>query len=91
MRVEFEQSIVRRSSGAVWYTLFADGFNRMSVSATVIDQMGRIIWHSGSMTIDDGEHYDLIPTDRLKTGSYFLRISDITGQNLASGRFVIVR
>ena len=91
VRVDLESSIVRRSSGAVWYTLIAEGFNRVDVTATVIDGSGRTIWRSSPMTIDEGERYDMIPTETLRGGTYFVRISDIAGTMLASGRFVVVR
>lgn len=91
VRVDFESSLVRRSSGAVWYTILAEGFNRFDVIATVIDNAGRTIWRSQPMTIDEGERYDMVPTEALRTGTYFIRVSDISGAMLASGRFVIVR
>ena len=41
--------------------------------------------------IENGERLDMIPTEDLRSGQYFIRISDITDRILASGRFMVVR
>ena len=37
------------------------------------------------------QRYDMVPTENLASGNYFIRISDVDGRTLASGRFMIVR
>ena len=91
IQLEFESNVVRRTEGAVWFTIHAEGHDRTNVVATVVDQSGRTVYTSRSMMIENGERLDMIPTDELRSGQYFVRISDITDRVLASGRFMVVR
>ena len=91
LRLDIEQTVVRRSEGAVWFTLFAEGYDRIDVVATVVDQEGRVAYTSRAMPIEKGERFDMIPTDDLRSGHYFVRIGDLSGRTLASGRFMVVR
>jgi hypothetical protein len=89
--LELESNVIRRTTGAVWFTIRADGYDRTNVIATVVDQSGRTVYTSRSMRIEDGERLDMIPTEDLRSGQYFIRISDLTDRILASGRFMVVR
>lgn len=91
IQVDLESNIVRRSSGAVWYTVYAPGYDGADVIATVVDAAGRSVFQSFPLPIENGERYDMVPTDDMKSGHYFIRVSDITGRTLASGRFLLVQ
>lgn len=89
--IALESSVVRRSSGAIWYTVTADGYEGADIVATVVDASGQALFRSNASAIENGERYDMVPTENLASGNYFIRISDIDGRTLASGRFMIVR
>lgn len=91
VQLDLEANVVSRSQGAVWFTVRAAGYDRTNIVATVVDGSGRTVYTSRGMMIENGERYDMIPTEDLRSGQYFVRISDITGGVLASGRFMIVR
>lgn len=91
VQVDLESNIVRRSSGAVWYTVHAPGYDGADVVTTVVDAAGQQIFQSFPLPIENGERYDMVPTDEMKSGHYFIRVSDITGRTLASGRFLLVQ
>ena len=89
--IELESNIVRRASGGVWYTIHAPRLNGADVITTVVDAAGRSVFQSFQLPIENGERYDLVPTEDLQTGHYFIRVSTVTGEVLASGRFMIVQ
>ena len=89
--IELESSIVRRASGGVWYTIHAPYLTGADVITTVVDASGRSVFQSFPLPIENGERYDLVPTEDLQSGHYFIRVSTVTGQMLASGRFMIVQ
>lgn len=91
VQVDLEANVVRRSSGAVWYTVFAPGYDGADVITTVVDAAGRQIFQSFPLPIENGQRYDMVPTDDMRGGHYFIRVSDITGRTLASGRFLLVQ
>lgn len=91
VHVEIESSVVRRSSGALWYTVHAPGYDGADVITSVVDVSGRQVFQSFPLPIENGERFDMVPVDELKSGQYFIRVSDVTGRNLASGRFLVVR
>lgn len=91
VQVELESNVVRRSSGAVWYTVYAPGYDGADVVTTVVDAAGRSVFQSFPLPIENGQRYDMVPTEDLKSGHYFIRVSDITGRTLASGRFLLMQ
>ncbi len=91
VRLDLESNVARRTEGALWFTLHAEGYDRIDVVATVVDQAGRVAYRSRPMRVEDGKRLDMVPTDELQTGTYFIRVSDQIGRTLASGRFMVVR
>ena len=91
VEVDLESSVVRRSSGALWYTVLAPGYDGADVITTVVDLSGRRVFQSFPLPIENGERFDMVPVDEMKSGQYFIRVSDITGRPMASGRFMVVR
>lgn len=91
VQISLESNIVRRSSGALWYTVEAPGYDGADVVTTVVDAAGRQVFQSFPLPVENGERYDMVPVEELKSGQYFIRVTDITGRGLASGRFMVVR
>ena len=91
VRLDLESTVARRTEGALWFTLHAEGYDRVDVVATVVDQGGRVAYRSRPMQVENGKRLDMVPTDELQTGTYFIRVSDQIGRTLASGRFMVVR
>ena len=91
VQVELEANVVRRSSGAVWYTIYAPGFDGADVITTVVDASGRQVFQSFPLPVENGQRYDMVPTEDLRSGHYFIRVNDVTGRTLASARFLLVQ
>lgn len=90
-RLALEANVIRQTTGELWYTVEAPGMDGLSALTTIVSSDGRQSWQSAPYTIDRGRRYDMVPVTDLESGQYFIRVNDITGRMLASGRFMVVR
>lgn len=90
-QLELESNVVRRGGGALWFTIQAPRMNGAEVSVAVVNGSGQVIYRSSSVSIDNGQRFDMIPLDNINNGSYFIRVIDSDSRTIASGRFMVTR
>lgn len=91
VQIDMESNVVRRSVGELWFTVRAPRLNGIDIVIIAVDEAGHVVHRSAPARIENGERYDLIPVDGMRSGQYFVRVVDPFDRTLASGRFMVVR
>ncbi len=91
VQLDMESNVVRRSGGELWVTVKAQQLDGVDIVLSVVNTSGRVVYTSSPARIEGGERYDVVRVENLPAGQYFLRVTDPLNQQLASGRFMVVR
>jgi hypothetical protein len=89
--LSLESTVVSRSSGELWFTVHAPQLEGNDLVVTVAGSSGQTVLRSEIGRVQNGERFDMIRIGNLNNGQYFIRIADLAGKPIASGRFMVVR
>lgn len=87
-----EKSVVSRgTTDELWFTVRAPSMEGTALAVTVADAGGQSLTRAEIGRIKNGERLDVIRVGNLGTGQYFIRVEDLAGKVLATGRFMVTR
>jgi hypothetical protein len=91
-QISLERSVVSRgTTDELWFTVRAPNLEGSTLAVSVANAGGQTFGHAEIGAIRHGERLDVIRVGNLSTGQYFLRVEDLTGKVLATGRFMVTR
>jgi Protein of unknown function (DUF3160) len=91
-QLSLEQSVVSRgTTDELWFTVHAPNLEGTRLAVSVANIGGQQLSRAEIGSIKNGERLDVIRVKNLSNGKYFLRVEDLTGKVLATGRFTVTR
>jgi len=89
--LELESGVVSRNAGELWFTVHAPNLEGSELMVSVANVNGREVKRTQIGRIENGERLDVVRIENLENGQYFIRVEDLGGNMVVSGRFLVVR
>ncbi len=89
--INLESNVVSRNGGELWFTVRAPNLEGSQLVVSLANSRGQVVQHSEIGRIEKGERLDVVRIQGLSNGQYFIRVEDMGGRMIASGRFLVVR
>jgi hypothetical protein len=91
-QLSLEKNVISRgTTDELWFTVHAPNLEGTPLAVSVANTAGQQMSHAEIGTIKNGERLDLIRVGNLSNGQYFIRVEDLTGTVLATGRFLVTK
>lgn|GEM_PF-2568465 len=89
--LDLESDVISRAAGELWFTVRAPQLEGNNLIVMVAGTNGQTLSRTEIGRVENGERLDMIRVSKLTNGQYFIRVADLAGKMIASGRFMVVR
>ncbi len=90
-QLELESTVVSRNGGELWFTVHAPNLEGSELLVSLANSRGQVVQRGQIGKVQNGERLDVVRIGNVSNGQYFIRVEDLGGRMVASGRFLVTR